>query len=62
MLSTFHRRLDWWADRNQCEKPAKQEDLFDGKVHHLSYTCGGQEGVVQHYKTDAQSMFTTRYT
>ncbi|TQV94358.1 hypothetical protein V2A60_002608 [Cordyceps javanica] len=46
--------LSRWASRNQCETPYKQEDLYDGDVHHLSWTCKGQEGVLQHYKTDDQ--------
>ncbi|QLI73422.1 uncharacterized protein G6M90_00g094480 [Metarhizium brunneum] len=46
--------LGWWAARNKCDTPHHQEDLFDGDVHHLSWACGGQEGVVQHYKTDDQ--------
>lgn len=49
-------RLSRWAQRNQCDEPYQQEDLFDNDVHHLSWTCGGQEGVIQHYKTDDQSM------
>ena len=34
--------------------------MFDGDVHHLSWTCNGQQGVVQHYKTDDQSMIKPR--
>ncbi|KAK5992342.1 putative feruloyl esterase C-like protein [Cladobotryum mycophilum] len=46
--------LGWWAERNQCDQPNVQEDLFSGDVHHLSWTCKGQKGVLQHYKTDSQ--------
>lgn len=46
--------LERWADRNECDSPNKQEDLYNGEVHHLSWTCKGQEGVLQHYKTDDQ--------
>lgn len=48
---------DWlsrWAERNKCDLPTTQ-DLFDNDVHHISYKCSGQEGVLQHYKTDSQS-------
>lgn len=55
-------RLDRWADRNKCNKPYQQQDLFGGDVHHLSYTCGGVQGVVQHYKTDSQSMLPYLFT
>ncbi|OAA69890.1 carbohydrate esterase family 1 protein [Cordyceps fumosorosea ARSEF 2679] len=46
--------LQRWAERNGCDSPHKQEDLYGGGVHHLSWTCKGQEGVLQHYKTDDQ--------
>ena len=44
--------LGYWAQRNACTNPPKQEDTFDGDVHHFSWTCGGKEGVLQHYKVD----------
>ena len=50
------RRLSRWAERNECDEPNDQEDLFDGDVHHLTWTCKGQEGALEHYKTDSQSM------
>ncbi|KAK8143738.1 hypothetical protein G3M48_006826 [Beauveria asiatica] len=46
--------LKRWAERNECDTPNKQQDLYNGQVHHLSWTCKGQEGVLQHYKTDSQ--------
>ncbi|KAK2608945.1 hypothetical protein QQS21_002521 [Conoideocrella luteorostrata] len=46
--------LGRWAQRNSCEKCAHQADLFEGDVHHFSWTCSGQQGVLQHYKTDDQ--------
>ena len=49
-------RVSRWAKRNGCDEPPTQEDLFDDDVHHLSWTCHGQEGAVQHYMTDDQSM------
>ncbi|CAG9974664.1 unnamed protein product [Clonostachys byssicola] len=46
--------LDRWAERNQCERPNSQSDLYGGDVHHLSWTCKGVAGALQHYKTDDQ--------
>ncbi|CAG9957237.1 unnamed protein product [Clonostachys rosea f. rosea IK726] len=46
--------LDRWAERNQCDKPNSQSDLYGGDVHHLSWTCKGVAGALQHYKTDDQ--------
>ena len=46
--------LGWWAQRNGCDAQYAQEDSFGGDVHHLVWTCQGQEGVVQHYKVDDQ--------
>lgn len=50
-------RLKRWADRNECDTPNEQQDLYNGDVHHLSWTCKGQKDVLQHYKTDDQSEF-----
>lgn len=45
--------LGWWAQRNGCDDSAKTvEDSFDGDVHHTSWTCGGVDGVLQHWKVD----------
>ncbi|TAQ84117.1 hypothetical protein B7494_g7557 [Chlorociboria aeruginascens] len=46
--------VGWWAERNGCDTPSAEEDTFDDDVHHLIYTCQGQYGAVQHYKTDDQ--------
>ncbi|KAF2761463.1 hypothetical protein EJ05DRAFT_264925 [Pseudovirgaria hyperparasitica] len=46
---------DWlssWAIRNACTGQ-KQEDSFDGDVHHLMWTCDGLQGVLQHWKIDS---------
>ena len=42
-----------WAERNNCSNgaPASHvEDLFGDKVKRFSWTCGGNEDVVQHYQ------------
>ena len=44
---------DWvsrWAQRDACGTPTVT-DLGNG-VHHTSYTCGGEAGLLQHYKVD----------
>ncbi|KAF2713837.1 carbohydrate esterase family 1 protein [Pleomassaria siparia CBS 279.74] len=41
--------LDWWAQRNGCSNKS-EESLIDGDVQHLSWTCGGIQGLLQHYK------------
>ncbi|KAF8317718.1 carbohydrate esterase family 1 protein [Clavulina sp. PMI_390] len=46
--------LGFWAERNGCETPYTQVDSFNDDVHHLIWTCGGQYGALQHYKTDDQ--------
>lgn len=43
--------LDWWAHRNGCSNKS-EENLVDGDVHHISWTCGGVSGFLQHYKVD----------
>jgi poly(3-hydroxybutyrate) depolymerase len=43
--------LDWWAQRNGCTTK-KEESIVDGKVEHLSWTCGGKDGFLQHYKVE----------
>lgn len=45
--------LGWWAQRNGCDDSSKTvEDSFDGDVHHMTWTCGDAEGVLQHWKVD----------
>lgn len=44
-------RLDWWVQRNSCSNKV-EEVLNDGKVRHYSWTCGGTEGFLQHYKVE----------
>ncbi|KAI2615886.1 carbohydrate esterase family 1 protein [Hypoxylon sp. NC1633] len=47
--------LGWWAQRNGCgdgDGGKKVEDSFGGDVHHMTWTCGGVEGVLQHWKVD----------
>lgn len=43
--------LGWWAERNSCSQK-KEETLEGGDVHHFSWTCGGVESLLQHYKID----------
>lgn len=43
--------LEWWAERNGCTSKS-EETLANGDVHHLSWTCGGVSGLLQHYKID----------
>ncbi|KAH8897519.1 alpha/beta-hydrolase [Thozetella sp. PMI_491] len=42
--------LDYWAERNACDEPPTDDVSFDGDVHHLTWTCQGQQGALQHYK------------
>ncbi|KAF2679772.1 carbohydrate esterase family 1 protein [Lentithecium fluviatile CBS 122367] len=42
--------VQWWADRNNCGSSKTEEDLIDGSVHHVSWTCRGESGLVQHYR------------
>ncbi|KAI1391442.1 carbohydrate esterase family 1 protein [Hypoxylon trugodes] len=45
--------LGWWAQRNGCDDSTKSvEDSFDGDVHHTGWSCGGTDGVLQHWKVD----------
>ncbi|KAK8043932.1 hypothetical protein PG994_012770 [Apiospora phragmitis] len=44
--------LSWWAERNGCQTPPDQQDSFNDTVHHLTWTCRGAQGVLQHYKID----------
>jgi hypothetical protein len=39
------------VQRNDCTLKT-EETLKDGKVHYYSWTCGGKEGLLQHYKID----------
>ncbi|KAF2729557.1 carbohydrate esterase family 1 protein [Polyplosphaeria fusca] len=43
--------LDAWAQRNECTDKI-EETVANGDVHHLSWTCSGVEGLLQHYKVD----------
>ncbi|QDS70705.1 hypothetical protein FKW77_001844 [Venturia effusa] len=43
--------LDLWQKRNGCSQTPVVEDLVGG-VHHISWTCGGVEGALQHWKVD----------
>ncbi|KAF1953022.1 alpha/beta-hydrolase [Byssothecium circinans] len=43
--------LEWWAERNACSQK-KEESIADGKVTALKWTCGGTEGVLQHYRVE----------
>ncbi|KAK7923593.1 hypothetical protein PG985_007664 [Apiospora marii] len=44
--------LSWWAERNGCQTPPEQQDSFNDTVHHLTWTCRGVQGMLQHYKVD----------
>ncbi|KAK8021913.1 alpha/beta-hydrolase [Apiospora arundinis] len=44
--------LSWWAERNGCQTPPEQQDSFNNTIHHLTWTCRGVRGVLQHYKAD----------
>lgn len=46
--------LGFWAERNGCDADYTQVDSFNDDVHHLVWTCQGQVGALQHYKTDDQ--------
>lgn len=45
-------RLENWAKRNKCTSNSTAHSI-DGNVHHTSWTCGGQSGILQHWKVDA---------
>jgi hypothetical protein len=49
-------RLDWWAQRNACGDKT-EEVIQNGDVHHLSWSCGGIDGLLQHYKVDSMGEF-----
>lgn len=52
--------LNWltlWQKRNSCIQTPVVEDL-DGGVHHSSWSCGGVEGALQHWKVDGGGMFS----
>lgn len=44
--------LGYWAARNGCQSPPTNESSFNDDVHHLTWTCQGQYGALQHYKVD----------
>jgi len=50
-------RLDYWVKRNGCSDRT-QEDSFEGDVHHISWTCGGKAGALQHWKVDDMGKFS----
>lgn len=45
-------RLEFWAKRNSCTANSTAHSV-DGNVHHTSWTCGGQSGILQHWKVDS---------
>lgn len=47
--------LGFWTERNECDTAPKEQDSFEGDVHHLVWTCNGTEGALQHYKIDDMS-------
>ncbi|EON97591.1 putative ferulic acid esterase protein [Phaeoacremonium minimum UCRPA7] len=44
--------LGYWADRNGCQSPPSNDSSFNDDVHHLTWTCQGLYGALQHYKVD----------
>ncbi|KAH7397384.1 Alpha/Beta hydrolase protein [Pyrenochaeta sp. MPI-SDFR-AT-0127] len=55
-LPSISNWLEWWVQRNACSSKT-EKTLNDGKVHHYSWTCGGQEGALQHYKVEDLGKF-----
>ncbi|KIY66261.1 carbohydrate esterase family 1 protein [Cylindrobasidium torrendii FP15055 ss-10] len=53
-LPSIEDWLDLWADRNGCGNKPTQSDFEEGKVHHLSYECKGEQGkgALQHWRVD----------
>lgn len=49
--------LGYWADRNECVGGNTTAESDGGEVQHVSWTCGGVEGVLQHWKVDQGGMF-----
>jgi poly(3-hydroxybutyrate) depolymerase len=49
MLPDVGEWVGRWAERNACEGK-KEESMVDGSVTRVSWTCGGVEGVVQHWR------------
>ncbi|KAI1332159.1 carbohydrate esterase family 1 protein [Xylariaceae sp. FL0255] len=43
--------LDWWATRNGCGSNTTTES-FSNDVQHLTWTCAGAAGALQHWKVD----------
>lgn len=37
-----------------------EEISHDGNVHHFSWTCGGVDGLLQHYKVDSMGKCTMK--
>jgi poly(3-hydroxybutyrate) depolymerase len=50
-LPPIARWLEWWAQRMQCTGK-KENSIEGGKVLHRSWTCGGREGALQHYRVE----------
>ena len=44
-------RLEYWTKRNSCTANSTTHSV-DGNVHHTSWTCGDQSGILQHWKVD----------
>lgn len=51
-------RLEHWAKRNRCTGNSTSHSI-DGNVHHTSWTCGGQSGILQHWKVDANGSLSS---
>jgi poly(3-hydroxybutyrate) depolymerase len=49
--------VGWWATRNNCSDK-RVEDLADQSAHHVSWTCGGVQGALQHYRIDKLGLFS----
>ncbi|KAL6154318.1 hypothetical protein ACJQWK_01611 [Exserohilum turcicum] len=52
MLPPIAAWVDWWTQRNNCTA-AIQQVTYNGVVRHVSWTCGGQDGIVQHYEVES---------
>lgn len=55
MLPPIAAWVDWWTQRNNCTA-AIQQVTYNGVVRHVSWTCGGQDGIVQHYEVESLGM------
>lgn len=50
-------RLESWTQRNNCTGKTEHK-THDGDVHHTSWTCGGINGLVEHYKVDSLGRYS----